>query len=184
MKKVKSADAGFPVKKILFGYLAVTKVLYWIEALTYMDGIGEFGRMFIERMLFRDLVIIAILIALHLLDKHAFNPDETGWKAEVKFYMVGLPIFVGIIIGYNLLLGLFFPVTIDNWLRLVGELAVIYAIMTVFMYFKHNMKKMEAETYLPDANTPEGQIAMLKSLCDAGVLTQEEYDEKCKRSGA
>jgi hypothetical protein len=43
---------------------------------------------------------------------------------------------------------------------------------------KDKMKQKETEMYLPDPSTPEGKYALLKTLHEEGVLTQEEFDAK------
>ncbi|MCL2222717.1 MAG: SHOCT domain-containing protein [Oscillospiraceae bacterium] len=179
MKTKKSTGAGFSFKQLLFYYLAVTKVLYWINMVGTMESLDEFGIIFLNRMVGQDIMVIMVLIAMHFLDKYLFRgKSDNDLLANVKLYSIGAVIGVAIITGYTLLIGLFVPIHINNWFIFILNLVIMFVIVSFFLHIKDRMKKKESALYLPDAYTNESKLAMLKSLCDTGVLTQEEFDEK------
>ena len=167
------------VKQLLFYYLAITKIFYWIGALGAIENLGEFGTVFINRMINQDIMTIIVLIALSVLDYYLFRgKDSNDFIATVKLYLLGLIMFLALIVGYTFLLGLFFPVNIDDWPLFLLNWVVIFVVICVALFIKDKLKAKEAEKYLPDADTSEGKLAMLKTLHEKGVLTQAEFDEK------
>ena len=184
MKPKKSIGLGFSFKQLLFAYLAVTKVMYWIGTIAMMDNLGEFGGVFINRMINQDIMTIVILVTMFSLEARIFSKtSENNLLANVKLYAIGLIIYLALIVAYNFLLGLFIDVSVDNWLMFIVGWIVIFVIISLFLHLKEKLKKKETEMYLPSADTDEGKIFMLKSLCDTGVLTQEEFEEKHKKLG-
>jgi len=182
MKPKKSIGLWFSFKQLLFAYLAVTKVMYWIGTIAMVDNLGEFGGVFLRRMINQDIMTIVILIIMFGLEARIVSKaSKNNLLANVKFYTISLVIYLALIVGYNLLLGLFFDVSVDSWLIFIAEWIVIFMIACLFLHLKEKLKKKETEMYLPDAGTNAGKIAMLKSLCDAGVLTQEEFEAKHKK---
>jgi len=79
-------------KKLLFAYLALSKIFYWVTNIMEMGpgGLDNLGRMFINRLMTRDLLLILSVIISFYLGKLAKN------------------IFVYIGIFYVLILGLAF----------------------------------------------------------------------------
>lgn len=171
--------SGFNFKQLLFGYLAVTKVLYWINAIAYLDNFGEFGIMFLNRLISQDIMVILILTAMHFLERYIFNgKNDNDLMANVKHYTIGLVIFIALITGYNFLLMPFVDFYIDNWFTFFLNQVIVYSIIAVFLHIKSNLKQKEAKQYIPDADTEAGKISLLTALRDAGVLTQEEFETK------
>ncbi|MCL2248485.1 MAG: hypothetical protein FWC13_04380 [Oscillospiraceae bacterium] len=167
------------VKQMLFYYLAITKIFYWIGTLNAIENLGEFGNVFINRMINQDIMTIIILVAMSVLDYYLFRGKDSGdFIATIKLYILGFIIFIALIIGYTLLLGLFITVNINDWPMFILDWAIIFVVICVGLYIKDRFKAKEAEKYLPNADTSEGKLAMLKTLCEKGVLTQAEFDEK------
>jgi hypothetical protein len=179
----KSAKRGWTFKELLFSYLAITKVFYWANTLGAMEGWGEFGSVIVNRLIGQDIMAIVILIAMFTLDDYITRRDGKTLAATIKLYAVGLVIFLALILAYHLLLGLFITVNINDWPRFFLEWTMVYAICTTALTLKEKLKKKEAEQYIPDANTDEGKIALLETLCNAGVLTRDECNEKIMACG-
>ena len=175
---------GTIIKELLFAYLAVTKIMYWMNTFAGLDGFGEFGYAFLDRMIGQDIVIIIILIAMFILDGYFFRgKSDKDVLANIKLFSMGLIVFLVVVAGYTLLIGLFFEMTVNSWPQLFIDFTVSYVIIYAFVFIKDMVKKKQAEKYALDTSTDEAKIAMLKSLCNAGVLTQEECDEKCSSIG-
>lgn len=178
--KTKKPYKGLGFKQFLFIYLAITKMLYWINIIIRLDSFSEFGNVFINRMLSQDILVIIALVAMYFLDRYIFSrASDNDWRANLKLYLIGMVLIVALVAGYFLLMQLFFEAVIAGWPRFIGELVLIYFILAVFVHLKERLKKKEAQLYLPEADSDEAKIAMLKSLCGAGVLTQEECETKC-----
>jgi uncharacterized membrane protein len=179
MKTKKSTGAGFSFRQLLFYYLAVTKVMYWLNVIVTMEGLDEFGLLFLNRMIGQDLMVIVVLLVMHFLEKRLFKEkNDNDLLAAVKLYSIGAVAGVSIIVGYTLLVGLFVPIYIEDWFLFILNLVIMFVIVSFILHIKDKMKKKEAALYLPDVGTSEGKLTMLRSLYDTGVLTQEEFDEK------
>jgi predicted neutral ceramidase superfamily lipid hydrolase len=130
-------------------------------------------------MINQDIMTIIILIAMSILDYYLFRgKDSNDFIATVKLYIIGFIIFITLITGYTFFIGLFVTVNIANWPLYILNWAIIFVVICVALYIKDKIKTKEAEKYLPDADTNEGKLAMLKTLHEKGVLTQAEFDEK------
>jgi len=178
-KTKKSGGMGF--RELLFTYLAVTKVIYWTNTFGAIGGIGEFGAVFLNRMISQDIMVIVILVAMHFLEKHIFSTAaENDFKANAKLYIIGFAMYNALMAAYYLILSLVLDLDaqIGDWLRLMLEMAILYVIISVFLHMKGKLKKKQNEMYVPDADSYKGKIAMLTSLRDTGVLTQAEFDNK------
>jgi len=175
---------GTIIKELLFAYLAVTKVMYWLNTFAGLDGLGEFGSAFVSRMIGQDIVVIIILIAMYIMDERFFRgKSDRDVVANIKLFSMGLIVFLGVVTVYTLLIGLFFEVTVNSWPQFILDFSIGFVVIYVFVFLKDMVKKKQAEKYALDTSTDEAKIAMLKSLCEAGVLTQEECDTKCSSLG-
>ena len=180
----KNKSIGTIFKEFLFAYLAVTKVMYWINTFAGLDGFGEFGAAFLDRMIGQDIVVIIILIAMYIMDERFFRgKSDRDVVANIKLFSMGLIVFLGVVTSYTLIIGLFIEVNVNSWPQFILEFSMGFAVIYAFVFLKDMVKKKQAEKYALDTSTDEAKIAMLKSLCEVGVLTQEECDEKCSSIG-
>ena len=176
----KKLNFGKTFKQLFFTYLLVNKVMYWMDVFNGLDGFGEFGMMFLSRMVNQDIMVILVLIAMHVLEEKLHPNDSLGndFKKNALFMVLGWLIFLAMLSGYLLFVGLFVEVTIDSWPRLLLDFTIGYLIIGAVIYVKDSMKKKEAESYLTDGDSHEAQRYMLESLHKNGVLTQEEFEQK------
>ncbi|HAP15401.1 MAG TPA: hypothetical protein DCR07_04760, partial [Lactococcus sp.] len=65
MKKIKKKQ--LPITKILFTYLAISKIMYWYETVTTMNGLdlSSTAQKFLERFISRDLLLIIGVILFY-----------------------------------------------------------------------------------------------------------------------
>jgi hypothetical protein len=182
-KTKKKSTIGTTYKQLFFTYLIVTKAMYWMGVFAELDGIGEFGRMFVNRMISQDIMVILMLVMMHFLEKKLYPNDSAGndVKSNAILLGVGWVFFLGILSGYLLILGLFADVSIASWPRMLMEFSLGYAVIGAVIYLKESMKKKQAESYLTGGDSHEGQRFMLETLCKNGVLSQEECDEKLRQ---
>ncbi|MCL2356782.1 MAG: hypothetical protein FWC70_06455 [Defluviitaleaceae bacterium] len=171
--------------QLLFSYLAVAKLMYWIEALAGISDFDDFMTIIVTRLINQDIVIILVLIAMFILDDFVFDrASEKGLLESIKLNAVGLVIFLAILTGYHFVLGLFIEVNISSWPRFFISWSIIFAIASAFLLIKDRMKKKETELYIrsePTADTPEGRLLMLEALHKAGTLTDEEFENLSAR---
>jgi len=172
-----------PIKEILFSYLAISKILYWLNTITAMNqsGLdGVFDTVFI-RLVEQDIPIILSVIVFFFLDKLiVWKKSKYGKLLEnVVFYVVGYIALMGVVFIYSLILHLLFgPVQVDSWGQFIGYLTLAYLVVAAVLNIKLYFKTKAAPEYALPAKSADDKVTMLKILLDDGVLTQEEFDQK------
>lgn len=157
MKQKKATVGGFSFKQLLFGYLAVTKVLYWITAFSEMSSWNEFGGMLVRRLLMQDIPVIVVLVAMHYLEKYLFSKThEDDIKANIKLYTIGTVLFVAIVSGYVFLMDqLLDEFTIGNWAFFILNQLGVFLIICLFLHLKDKLKKKETAMYAAEEGRME-----------------------------
>ena len=178
-KKKKSA---FSFKELLFAYLAISKLMYWMNniAAIRQDELGEVWRMVLNRILSQDIMTIWILVAMFLLE-HYIETHPTFSKGSLKHilvYGIGYVIYIVSVVLYVLLLSVLINTQIGGWGVLLINFSFFYMAVCVVLNIKDRMKKKEAELYIPAEKTNEDSIALLSTLHERGVLTKGEYESK------
>ncbi|MCL2563963.1 MAG: SHOCT domain-containing protein [Oscillospiraceae bacterium] len=178
MKKKKWA----PIKEILFSYLAISKALYWINTVAAMNqsDMGGAGEAVLMRFLMQDMPIILIVLAFFALDKLVTLKQSKHSKIleNIVYYVIGFGVVLGVMLGYNWLVGQFFlmqPIVIDSWGAFLGVGVLWYLAIIVILNLKFYFKAKTKPEYTRSA---EDKVAMLQVLLDEGVLTQEEFARK------
>jgi len=167
-----------PIKEMLFTYLAVTKILYWLNAISAIEqsGLSGVGDAVLTRLLHQDAIIIAGVVFFHFLENSLPKKMSKYNKVleQIVFYAIGFVALIGIVLIYNLIV--FGPIQIESWGAFIGGSAlgylVIMAVLNLKIYFKAKIKP----EYGPPAQHADDKLSMLKTLLDDGVLTQEEFD--------
>ncbi|MCL2396540.1 MAG: SHOCT domain-containing protein [Defluviitaleaceae bacterium] len=179
-----------PIKEMLFTYLAITKILYWVNTIAAMNqnDLGSAGEAVLMRLINQDAMLIVGVVAFYFLDKRiALKKSKYSSILEyVIFYAVGYVVLMGIAFVYNAAMGLIFSAQYFSWGEFVSAfigflpgVTLGYLAVVVIFEIKHYFKKKTAPGYEPPAKSAEDKLAMLKILLDDGVLTQEEFD--CKK---
>ena len=172
-----------PIKEILIVYLAVSKVLYWVETVGGI-GQGDFGdmsRALFMRLLERDLLLVAVVILFYFLDGLTERKLRGGriWK-HVVFYVVGFVGLVGLFYFYMWIISWFFVLEFPNIVVAVGDVIPGYLVaiiaINVKQYFKEREKKSTKEQLRVE--TFEDKFGMLEVLLRDGILSQEEFEQK------
>ena len=179
----KKKDKWLSIKEVLFVYLALSKIIYWVETVLAMEqsDFGGIGTAVLMRLLNRDLLLILSVIFFLLLDKFIEKKLKGGnlWK-NVLLYAVGFVGMIGLTYAYMWIMSWFFVVNIPSLVTLASNLFVGYIAAMVALNVKYYFKAKEKETFktaLP-APSAEDKLAMLQVLLDDGILTQDEFDRK------
>lgn len=181
MKKLKKKQ--LPITKILFTYLAISKIMYWYETITTMNGLdlSSTAQKFLERFISRDLLLIIGVILFYYFEKIIFNKksQKETLKQHIMYYVSGYLSMIAVLLflmlfawqGYDR--SLWMGTLVDGTLGYI----VIMIALNVKDYFKSKKEKADRDT----VNRPEDSIAMLYALLDKGILSQEEFEEKCQK---
>lgn len=139
-----------PLKEILFTYLAISKILYWIETISAMDqsDFGTVGEVVLMRLLQRDLLLITIVILFYLLDKLIEKKLRSGNVINgVILYAAGFVGMIGLFYAYAWILGWFFPVGVPPIRTFISQWILGYIAVIVALNVKYYFKAKEKETY-------------------------------------
>jgi hypothetical protein len=179
----------FPIKEMLFTFLAINKILYWVETITEInpDGLGDVVEVVLMRLLNRDLILILGVVGFFLLDRlvESKKSKHSNILENVIFYAIGYVGLMVIVFIYNVVINLIFEAqdfSLGEFARAfldflpsgtLGYLAVV-VVMEIKQGFKSKEKKLSA----PAAPNTDDKLAMLKVLLDHNILTQNEFDQK------
>ena len=186
----KKKKPAFTFKELLFGYLAISKLMYWMNNISAIqqDALIEVWRFVLNRLLSQDIMIVWMLVAMFLLEYYIdTHPSVSKGKVRhILVYGIGYLVYIASVVTYILLLSFFIDTQIGSWGELILSFTGFYAIACVVMNVKEHMKKKEAEMYIPaeevigkaDGDT----LALLTALHERGVLTTDEYESKKKET--
>ena len=173
-----------PIKEILFAYLAVSKMLYWVETFQTMEypGFGGVGELVLMRLLNRDLLLIISVILFYLLDMLIWKKGSGGNRIlkHTVFYAIGFVGMVSLFYIYTWILNWFFVIEIPALGVVVSNMIGGYIVIAIALEIKYYFKAKEKETFQAGLPAPsaDDKLAMLQVLLDDGVLTQTEFEHK------
>ena len=171
-----------PIKEMLFTYLAISKIIYWINTVSAMNqsDIGGLGEAVLTRLLYQDVILIVSVIFFYFLDKRIQLRRSKYSKVleHVVFYVIGFVALLGFLLVYNRIV--FGPLQVDSWATLIGSYVLFYLAIIVALNIKLYFKAKAKPECVPPVQSTDDQRTMLKVLLDDGVLTQEEFDHKEK----
>lgn len=181
MKKIKKKQ--LPITKILFTYLAISKIIYWYETVTAMNGLdlSSTAQKFLERFISRDLLLIIGVVLFYYFEKFIFNKknQKETLKQHIMYYVLGYFSMIAVL----LFLMLFAWRGYDRslWIGTLIDGTLGYIVIMIVLNIKDYFKSKKEEADLDAVDLSEDSIAMLHSLLDKGILNQEEFDEKCQK---
>jgi len=185
--RVKKEKRGLPLKEILFSYLALSKVLYWLDMINSAEY-GDFwsgARVIWSRLINRDILLIVIVILFFVLEKLILKKSKQGdILKQALLYVAGFVGVIGLFYIYLWVGSWFVPtVTFPPLLTMVVDNIIGYILVVIMLNIKIYFKTREKETY--QAASPvldaDNDLVMLQALFERGILTQEEFD--CKSEG-
>jgi len=167
---------------MLFTYLAVSKVVYYSSMVTYAlnrGGLRTMGEAVLDRLLTQDMLIILIILLTFNTEKFVASKITKYSKAANKaiVHTIDYVIYTGVLAIYFLAMMFFGIFNNINWLVFLIYSSTIYLAIIAVLEIKEYIKKKQMIEYTTDLNVDE-KLAMLKTLLDNDVLTQEEYDRK------
>ena len=185
-------EKWLPIMEILFTYLAINKIVYWINTITAMNrsDLENVGEAVLMRLLYQDLILIIGVVAFFIIYRllEMKKSKYSSVFAYVMLYVVGFIAITVIAFIYNLIMNLIFSAQDFSlgaftrvFISFMPSLTIYYIIVAVVLEIKHYFKtkgKKATEKVMPIQST-EDKIAMLKVLLDDDILTQEEFD--CKK---
>jgi len=140
-----------PIKEILFTYLAISKVLYWVETAGQM-GQGDLSiavNAVLMRMLDRDILLVATVIFFYFLDKLIMKKSKSGSIAKyIMLYVVGFVGMIGLFYIYIWILSWFFEIQIPPLGSLAGSMLIGYVVAIIVLNAKYYFKAKEKETIM------------------------------------
>jgi len=172
-----------PIKEIIVTYLALSKVIYWVDTVGGIEqgGLGAIAEAVLRRLVQRDVLLIVSIIMFFVLEKLLMDKlKSSNLMKNVMLYVLGFIGMVGLFYVYLWVMSWFFEVTFPAPWVIVSNMIIGYCVAMVFLNIKYYFKDKEKEN-LAQAVADEcanDKLAMLKILLDDGILTQEEYNVK------
>ena len=151
MKKTK----GSIIKEMLIVYLTFSKVLYWIDTVSAIEGddLGSVGRAVIERLIGRDIIIILGIIFFYILESFISKKAKAdNISKEVLIYVIGYIGLIGIFYAYMLILSFFHSIQFPTPWQLVSDSIIGYAVAMVIINIKFYFKEKEKKKYIESNN--------------------------------
>ena len=183
MKKEK----GFPIKEMLVAYLAISKVIYWLNLIAVSESFEGVWSAVLERLISRDIVIILLIISIYAFE-YMFVMKRKKWNgnlAQVILVGIGYVMYVVIAVTYLLVMNWILQESFDVWSFLAENfggnllnLTVGYFVIAGFIFVKESFKKKEAYAYALDIQSDDIKLEMLNAMLDDGDLTQEAFEKQ------
>ncbi|MCL2854487.1 MAG: hypothetical protein FWE21_02585 [Defluviitaleaceae bacterium] len=173
MIKGSKKDKWKAIKEMVFAYLAVTKIMYWFGLINTVnqDGAGDLWQTVLARILHQDLPLVITVVLFHFLDKMIRLRRSKYSKVleYIVFYAIGFVAIVGIYFIHGLLV---FGINAMTYMvNFLVNFAIGYIIVAAILEIKYRIK-------FKSKPLADDRCAMLQTLLDDGILTQEEFDSK------
>ena len=172
-----------PIKEMLIAYLAVSKILYWINIISATDNIEGMIHSVSQRLLEQDIVLILFIVFGYLFEakliwkQKKWNSVFTQIVLAVGSYVV----FIIILTAYLRVMAWIFPIPSGFgffWLNNILSWSITYFIIMIAMTLKQHFKKKEAAEYVLDVQSTSIKLEMLETLLADGVLSQDAFDKQ------
>ena len=169
---------GPSIKAMLLIYLAISKIIYWINIMP--ADFENAGRIIWERLLERDIVLIAVIVIMYFLEQKLKKRNRL--LMHIILFVGGYVIFSITLIAFVFVLNLIRSIPTDIGAILLSPFmlrwTITFFIIMVVMTVKEYVKKKEASECALDIQSTDIELEMLKSLLDDGILSQEEFDKQ------
>jgi len=170
---------------VLVTYLAISKIVYYFDMITSslaQGGFSAMGEAVLARLLTQDiLIILVILFTLYTDNIVTLKVSKySNIINSIILHVVDYVLYIAVLFGYfwsiNFIFGIF-AALIANWWENLIFFSILYLVIVAVVETKKYLKKKETSEKPLILNTDE-KLAMLRTLFDYGVLTQDEYDSK------
>ena len=168
--------------RMLFLYLVISKVLYYFDIIINALSQGNLwtmGEAVLARLLTQDILIVLIILLTFNTEKFVTLILSKYNKTvnQLLVHSIDYVLYMGGLAGYFWMMLFFGFFQNMNWLVFFIYSSSAYLIIVIAIESKKYLKKKEMTTYTHILSKDE-KLAMLKTLLDNSVLTQEEYDYK------
>ena len=173
-----------PVKAMLFSYLAISKLLYWINIVSTTYSLDGVWRAVLQRLLYRDIVLIIVIVFIHLFEEKLVmkQKKQNGIIMRIISSIAAYVAFVAILTVYTWVYNLIFsyPFSLGSFLlsSAMRYWTIIFFAVMCAMIAKEHFKKKEAAEYALEIQSTDIKLEMLKTLLDDGDISQEEFDKQ------
>ena len=168
---------------MLFAYLTISKMFYWLNLISDAVNEGDLstvGNAVLTRLLAQDMLIILGILLVTCLEKFVLSrvsKYKKIWRQIAEHIAIYL-LMQGVIFVYFQVRTLILGIPLNwNWGESFIIGGILYLIIAGVLEIKGFLKKKELTECAPVLSADE-KLAMLKTLLDNSVLTQEEYDRK------
>jgi len=167
-----------PIKEMFITYLAVSKVIYWIDTIMNPGyGWQDMANAFFMRMLERDFALIMVVILFYFIESYVMEKVRGSNIAKTLIiHSICYVSLIGLTYLYLWILSFFFTIEFPQLVEMMGFTLFGYVAAAVFLEIKERFKKNEIKSYMSN-----DKLGMLEALRDEGILTQEEFEEKVNR---
>jgi len=167
---------------VLFSYLIISKTIYYFDLIISTlnrGGLATMGETVLTRLLTQDILIILIILLTFHTEKFVTLILSKYNKTANQMIVHGIDyvLYMGILASYFGIMLFFGLMQNFSWLVFFIYSSLLYLAIVTVVEVKKSLKKKEAASYAPVLSEDE-KLAMLKTLLDNSVLTQEEYDRK------
>jgi len=168
--------------QVLFSYLVVSKVIYYFEFIASalnQGGLWAMGEVLLTRLLTQDMLIILIILLTFNTEKFVASKISkySNTVNQVIVHIIDYVLYMGVLIIYFWAM-MFFDLSQNmTWRGIFLSSSIIYLVIIIAIETKKYLKKKEMTGYTHILSADE-KLAMLKTLLDNNVLTQDEYDLK------
>ena len=171
-----------PIKEMLFTYLAINKIMYWIDVIFSADGFYGVGMAVTERLLQRDIVLISLIIFMYFFE-YKFVMKQKKWNGAFAMIILSLAGYV----VYCVILFTYWGIM--HWVRsahfdVVEALthmplltAIFFTVMAA-MIAKEQLEKKHGLKPVSDSQSVKIKLEMLDELLDDGAISQEECEKQ------
>jgi len=172
--------------KMLFSYLAISKIFYWYNTIVHVINHGDLsgmGDVVLNRLLSHDMIIILGVFLIFFMEEFLevhFETKKLGKVLEqILLHLIAYVIFMVAFSLYVLVVHLAWGTFQDiAWGRGLFYSSLGYIVTVTVLDVKKYFKTKAMTRHTPPALDTEDALAALKTLLDNNVLTQEEYDRK------
>ena len=168
--------------QILFSYLVVSKVIYYFEFIATalnQGGLWAMREALLTRLFTQDMLIIIIILLTFNTEKFVASKITKYNKAvnQVIVHIIDYVLYMGVLVIYFWVM-MFFDLSQNmSWRGIFFSSSIVYLVIIIAIETKKYLKKKEMTGYTHILSADE-KLAMLKTLLDNSVLTQDEYDSK------
>jgi len=165
------------IKEMLFSYLAISKILYWLNYFNDMQ-VESAGTAVLDRFLNQDIIIIASVIIFFVLEKFIYMKKNSKYDniiTSIKLYGIGYIALIGFFYLYSWIMSLFLEVTFPGFWTMIGSSLIGFIVIAFLLNLKYSFKFKKTEYKIID-----DKLTMLETLLKEGILTQDEFNQKKK----